>query len=64
MINQIGFFDIVLNPIFSNKIIFIIYLLILIIIFFSVTNKIANSFTRVIILFIFTLIILQPSIKI
>ena len=62
--NLINFFQVVINPIFSNQIIFLFVLFIFIIIFLSVKNRISNSSNRIIILLLFLIIIIQPSIKI
>ena len=62
--NLINFFQVVINPIFSNQIIFLFVFFIFIIIFLSIKNRITNSSNRIIILLLFLIIIIQPSIKI
>lgn len=60
----VDFFELIFNPIFSKKILFLIFFLFFMLIYFSVVNKISNSLGRIIVLLIFSLLVLQPSIKI
>ena len=62
--NFIDFFELIFNPIFSKEILFLVFFLFLLLTYFSVVNKISNSLGRLIVLLIFSLIVLQPSIKI
>ena len=62
--NFVDFFELIINPIFSNEILFLVFILFFMLIYFSIVNKISNSLGRIIVLLIFSLIVLQPSIKI